>query len=129
MLLSQHALRCARTVAGTVSVMLMIDPVVGLLAGIAWFDERVVVTPISLVSAVAAGAAVIAEEVLTHSECRSPSTRENAGEGDRSRWASAVVRMRRYPGDRVRRDSLTDVAPSTVLVARASVTVDPSGDR
>jgi len=59
-LLSQHALRRARTVAGAVSVMLVIDPVVGLLAGIAWFDERVVVTPISLVSAVAAGAAVIA---------------------------------------------------------------------
>ena len=71
-LLSQHALRRARAVAAAVSVIVVIDPVVGLLAGIAWFGEHVVVTPLSLTAALAAAAAVVAGIVLGHTDRGAP---------------------------------------------------------
>jgi drug/metabolite transporter (DMT)-like permease len=71
-LLSQHALRRARTVAAAVSVIVVIDPVVGLLAGVAWFGEHVVVTPLSLTAALAAAVAVVVGIVLGHTERRPP---------------------------------------------------------
>ena len=71
-LLSQHALRRARAVAAAVSVIVVIDPVVGLLAGIAWFGEHVVVTPLSLAAALAAAVAVVVGIVLGHTDPRAP---------------------------------------------------------
>ena len=67
-LLSQDALRRARAVAAAVSVIVVIDPVVGLLAGVAWFGEHVVVTPLSLTAALAATVAVVVGIVLGHTE-------------------------------------------------------------
>ncbi len=43
-LLSQHALRRARSVAAAVSVIVVIDPLVGLLAGTLWFGEHATCT-------------------------------------------------------------------------------------
>ncbi|HEY2195016.1 MAG TPA: DMT family transporter [Actinomycetospora sp.] len=71
-LLSQDALRRARAVAAAVSVIVVIDPVVGLLAGVAWFGEHVVVTPLSLTAALAAAVAVVVGIVLGHTEPRPP---------------------------------------------------------
>jgi drug/metabolite transporter (DMT)-like permease len=78
-LLSQHALRRARAVAAAVSVIVVIDPVVGLLAGVTWFGEHVVVTPLSLAAALAAAVAVVVGIVLGHTERRAP--RQNPGSG------------------------------------------------
>jgi hypothetical protein len=78
-LLSQHALRRARAVAAAVSVIVVIDPLVGLLAGIAWFGEHVVVTPPSLTAALAAVVCVIAGIVLGHSDSRSSRPGEDQG--------------------------------------------------
>lgn len=83
-LLSQHALRRARAVAAAVSVIVVIDPLVGLLAGIAWFGEHVVATPLSLSVALAAAVAVIAGIVLGHSEPRSSRPGEDRGAGTNS---------------------------------------------
>jgi hypothetical protein len=71
-LLSQHALRRARAVAAAVSVIVVIDPVVGLLAGLAWFGEHVVTTPLSLAAALAAAVAVVVGIVLGHTGRRMP---------------------------------------------------------
>jgi hypothetical protein len=71
-LLSQHALRRARAVAAAVSVIVVIDPVVGLLAGVAWFGEHIVVTPLSLAAALAATVAVVVGIVLGHTDPRAP---------------------------------------------------------
>ena len=73
-LLSQHAFRRARAVAAAVSLIVVIDPVVGLVAGVAWFGERVTITPASLATALAAAAAaVLAGVVLIHAQRRPPS--------------------------------------------------------
>lgn len=83
-LLSQHAFRRARAVAAAVSVIVVIDPVVGLLAGVTWFGEHVVVTPTSLVTALAAAAAVVVGIVASHSEPRPPAPTD-----DRPPWRPA----------------------------------------
>jgi drug/metabolite transporter (DMT)-like permease len=92
-LLSQHAFRRARAVAAVVSVIVVFDPVVGLLAGVAWFGEHLVVTPASLMTALVAAAAVVVGIVASHSEPRPP-----VATGDRPPWRSA--RSARSPGDR-----------------------------
>ncbi|MDT7741668.1 MAG: hypothetical protein QOE59_746 [Actinomycetota bacterium] len=79
-LLSQHALRRARAVAAAVAVIVVIDPVVGLLAGVAWFGEHVVVTPLSLAAALAAAVAVVVGIVLGHTEGRPPGLRRGPRE-------------------------------------------------
>ena len=79
-LLSQHALRRSRAVAAAVSVIVVIDPLVGLLAGVTWFGEHVVVTPLSLSAAVVAGVAVVAGIVLGHAEPRPPRLRQDHGD-------------------------------------------------
>ena len=71
-LLSQHALRRARAVAAAVSVIVVIDPLVGLLAGVTWFGEHVVVTPLSLSTALVAAVAVVVGIVLGHTEPATP---------------------------------------------------------
>lgn len=87
-LLSQHTFRRARAVAAAVSVIVVIDPVVGLLAGVAWFGEHVAVTPSALATALVAAVAVVAGIVLSHS----PS--------DRPSWRSALARTAASLGDR-----------------------------
>ena len=67
-LLSQHALRRARAVAAAVSVIVVIDPLVGLLAGTTWFGEHVAVTPISIAVALTAAVAVVVGIALGHAE-------------------------------------------------------------
>jgi drug/metabolite transporter (DMT)-like permease len=83
-LLSQHALRSARAVAAAVSVIVVIDPVVGLLAGLAWFGEQVVVTPLSLVASLAGAVAVVVGIVLGHTERRPPGLRRGPRGSPRS---------------------------------------------
>lgn len=59
-LLSQYALQRARRVASAVSLIVVVDPLVGLFAGAAWFGERFTTTTGALtVAAVAAGAVVV----------------------------------------------------------------------
>ncbi len=99
-LLSQHAFRRARAVAAAVSLIVVIDPVVGLVAGVAWFGERVTVTPASLATALAAATAVIVGVVLTHAERRPPAPRDTPPE-DRSPRRSALTRVARSVGVRV----------------------------
>ena len=66
-LLSQHALHRARRVAAVVSLIVVLDPVVGLVAGAAWFGEQVASTPTALAAAVAAACTIIAGIVLSQS--------------------------------------------------------------
>lgn len=91
-LLSQHALRRARTVAAAVSVIVVIDPLVGLLAGLAWFGERIVVTPLSLIAALTAVTAVVAGIVLSHSTPPAPATQD-----DDEAWARLAPSSRTAP--------------------------------
>jgi drug/metabolite transporter (DMT)-like permease len=79
-LMSQHALRRTRAVAAAVSVIVVIDPLVGLLAGIAWFGEHVAVTPISHTVALVAAVAVVVGIVLGHAGPRPPGAREDRGD-------------------------------------------------
>lgn len=79
-LLSQHALRRARAVAAAVSVIVVIDPLVGLLAGIAWFGEHVALTPTSLTVALAAAVAVVVGIVLGHADPGAPRPLEHRGD-------------------------------------------------
>ncbi|NMO92752.1 DMT family transporter [Actinomycetospora sp. TBRC 11914] len=91
-LLSQHALRRARSVATAVSVIVVIDPLVGLLAGTVWFGEHVVLTPWSASAAVAAGVAVVMGIVLSHTEGRPPETgRGSSGGVPAPGWAARAV--------------------------------------
>jgi drug/metabolite transporter (DMT)-like permease len=66
-LLSQHALQRASRVAAVVSLIVVLDPVVGLLAGTAWFGERIATGTNALAVAVAAAAAIIVGIVLSQS--------------------------------------------------------------
>jgi drug/metabolite transporter (DMT)-like permease len=66
-LLSQHALQRASRVASVVSLIVVLDPVVGLLAGTAWFGEHITTGTNALAVAVAAAAAVIVGIVLSQS--------------------------------------------------------------
>ena len=53
-------------------MIVVIDPVVGLVAGVACFGEHVVVTPLSLAAALAAAVAVVVGIVLGHTDPRAP---------------------------------------------------------
>ncbi|WP_018334360.1 DMT family transporter [Actinomycetospora chiangmaiensis] len=86
-LLSQHALHRARRVAAAVSLIVVIDPVVGLLAGITWFGERIATTPAALVLAAASAVAVVAGIAVTHS---TPPTRDHPGRTTDDRSAEAL---------------------------------------
>lgn len=66
-LLSQHALQRARRVAAVVSLIVVLDPVVGLLAGVAWFGEQIATGTTALGVAVAAAVAVVGGIVLSQS--------------------------------------------------------------
>lgn len=66
-LLSQHALQRARRVAAVVSLIVVLDPIVGLVAGIAWFGELIATSTGALAGAIAAAAAVILGVALTQS--------------------------------------------------------------
>jgi drug/metabolite transporter (DMT)-like permease len=92
-LLSQHALRRARAVAAAVSIITVIDPLVGLLAGTVWFGEHVVLTPSSLAGAVLAGAAVVVGITLGH---------DDGSSGGSGRWRDHAARAAELLGDRVR---------------------------
>jgi drug/metabolite transporter (DMT)-like permease len=86
-LLSQHAFQRARAVVAAVSVIVVIDPVVGLLAGVAWFGEHVALTPTSLVAALAAAAAVVVGIVASHAGPRPPASTD-----DPPPWRSVLTR-------------------------------------
>ncbi len=58
-LLSQNALQQGRLVTAVVSLILIVDPLVGLAAGTIWFGERVSVTAWSLTVATISGTAMI----------------------------------------------------------------------
>ena len=58
-MLSQHALQRGRHALGVVSVILMTDPLVGLVAGPLWFGERVATTADALMAAVLAAAVLV----------------------------------------------------------------------
>jgi hypothetical protein len=66
-LLSQHALHRARRVAAVVSLIVVLDPVVGLLAGAAWFGEQIATNPSALAVAIAAAAAVVVGIAISQS--------------------------------------------------------------
>ncbi|MCD2195787.1 DMT family transporter [Actinomycetospora endophytica] len=87
-LLSQHAFRRARAVAAAVSVIVVIDPVVGLAAGVAWFGEHVVVSTDAVVTAMAAAVTVVVGIVTSHSPTPipdpSPSPSATTAVGDRT---------------------------------------------
>jgi drug/metabolite transporter (DMT)-like permease len=99
-LMSQHALRRARAVAAAVSVIVVIDPLVGLLAGIAWFGEHVAVTPISLAVALVAAVTVVVGIVLGHAGPRPPRDRKNRG--DRTGSTTQPERATALVGGRAR---------------------------
>ena len=60
--------------ATAVSVIVVVDPLGGLLAGKLWFGEQVVLIPLSAATAIVAGAAVVVEIALSHIERRPPGT-------------------------------------------------------
>lgn len=66
-LLSQHALHRARRVAAAVGLMVVVDPLVGIVAGAAWFGERFATSPTALLLATGAAGAVMAGIGLSHS--------------------------------------------------------------
>ena len=66
-LLSQHALQRARRVAAAVSLIVVVDPIVGLFAGAAWFGERFTTTAGSLAVAVVAAGSVVVGIAIGHS--------------------------------------------------------------
>lgn len=58
-LLSQNTYQQVKALAPAVAIITTVDPVVGVLLGMQWFNERVVVTPLTLIGELIAGAAVI----------------------------------------------------------------------
>ncbi|WP_132975696.1 DMT family transporter [Pseudonocardia dioxanivorans] len=66
-LLSQHALREGVGVAAVVSVILVVDPVVGLVAGGLWFGDAVTTSPVALVLATVCAAVLLVGMVATQS--------------------------------------------------------------
>jgi hypothetical protein len=90
-LLSQHALHRARRVAAAVSLIVVIDPVVGLLAGVTWFGERVATTPTALALAATSAAAVVAGIATTHGRSRTVG-QEGEARDDADRPLDSVAR-------------------------------------
>jgi drug/metabolite transporter (DMT)-like permease len=58
-LLSQHALRAGRAVIAVVAVILVVDPLVGLVAGTLWFGEHIATAPIAVTAAIAGGLGLV----------------------------------------------------------------------
>ena len=67
-LLSQNALQRGRTAAPAVTVILLLDPVIGLVTGTLWFGERVTTQPVVLLAAAMAGAVAVAGVLLIQSD-------------------------------------------------------------
>jgi len=58
-LLSQNALQHGRRATPAVAVVLLVDPVVGLVAGVLWFGERITTIPVRMLAAVACVAVTV----------------------------------------------------------------------
>lgn len=65
-LLSQNALQHARPVTTALTLVLLLDPLVGVAAGVLWFGERVSTSFGGLAGAVACAAAAIGGAVVSH---------------------------------------------------------------
>lgn len=66
-LLSQNTFQVGRWLSPALAVIQTTDPIVGVLLGMTWFDERVTVTPVTVTGEAIAGAAVICGiVVLSH---------------------------------------------------------------
>jgi hypothetical protein len=64
-LLSQHALQQGRLATAVVSLILVVDPLVGLMAGPLWFGERIDTGLVSLAAAAACAVTLLAGVGLT----------------------------------------------------------------
>ena len=90
-LLSQHALQRAGRVAAAVSLIVVIDPVVGLLAGAAWFGEHITTTGGALAVAAASAAALVAGIIASHSGTAASSDAGPRTQAASTRAASAEL--------------------------------------
>jgi hypothetical protein len=78
-LLSQHALQQGRRALAVVSLILVIDPVVGLAGGLSWFGEHVATGAAALTGAGLALTALAAGVYLTQAGSPRPAARPGAG--------------------------------------------------
>jgi drug/metabolite transporter (DMT)-like permease len=65
-LLNQNALQQGRRASPGIAVVLLVDPAVGLAAGVLWFDERVTLSAWTLAAAAACLALTVAGVALAH---------------------------------------------------------------
>lgn len=77
-LLSQNTFQQGRLVTPAVTIILILDPVLGLATGVSWFGEHITAEPIALLGALAAAAAAVAGVALLHTS-RLPSATPAVG--------------------------------------------------
>jgi hypothetical protein len=77
-LLSQHALQQGRRALAVVSLILVIDPLVGLAGGLSWFGEHVATGAAALTGAGLGLAALVVGVCLTQAGSSRPASRSSA---------------------------------------------------
>ncbi|WP_037347278.1 DMT family transporter [Sciscionella sediminilitoris] len=91
-LLAQNTFQVGKLLSPALAVITVVDPIIGVLLGMQWFDEKVTVTPGTLIGEIIAGAAVIGGISLL-SRRADHITASHAPQGDEAEGAGEV------PGD------------------------------
>jgi threonine/homoserine efflux transporter RhtA len=81
-LLSQNTLQRGRSAAAALTIVLVLDPLVGVATGVLWLGEQLTASPAGMLSAVACAAAAVAGAALAPTTDRRALPRPRSGRQD-----------------------------------------------